>query len=213
MMTGWRACLAGPAVAGASLVFLLGVPGTALSVPRDAGAFVATDRSVAEMIDRILAGKLLRQVCRRTATPLPTPPSRGPVPPSAPAPPSPAPPTRNTPPPPREPTTTPPPAPPTRNTPPPPRAAAPPPPILRTPPEPAPKQTQPRTPTPTRTPTSTPVQAPSAPKSPAPPHINAESARPGTGTSLIGRMLLFIAPAVLAAAALRPRAGSGYRSA
>ncbi|WP_146057281.1 hypothetical protein, partial [Streptomyces sp. SM14] len=41
---------------------------------------------------------------------------------------------------------------------------------------------------------------------PDPPTAGAE---PRQGGSLVGRTLLFLAPAVLAAAALRPRAGGG----
>ncbi|UGY94650.1 hypothetical protein [Streptomyces gobiensis] len=42
----------------------------------------------------------------------------------------------------------------------------------------------------------------------APLRAGPHRSQPDTGTSMVGRMLLLVAPAVLAAAALRPRSGS-----
>lgn len=128
---------------------------------------------------------------RPTAPPPPDPPPQ-PDPPHTPAPP------------PAEPWS-PPPAPPSAGAPPAPRAAAPPPPrpvaARPTPSDP------PRTPPPTRP----------EPRDPAPEPVTARAVAPhreaDSGLPMVTRTLLIVAPAVLAAAALRPRGQSGRAAA
>lgn len=107
---------------------------------------------------------------------------------------------------------TPPPDPPTPPQPPP---ARPPVPAPAPAPEPAEPPAPPPPPAapPTRTPERPPTPAPVPEALPTPVHHGPQLKRPDGGLSLTGRMLLVVAPTVLAAAALRPRSRSGSHSA
>ncbi|WP_431782727.1 hypothetical protein [Streptomyces chumphonensis] len=146
--------------------------------PLDSCAFAGGDRSVRDLMERARAGESIESLCRSV---------RPPAPPAEPPPPPPVP--------------EPPPAPPPPPPPPPPPAAPEPPPAP--PPAPAPA------PAPAPEAITTPPAAPEPEQQlVAPPYASAARELPEPSLSTTSRMLLIVAPAVLAAAALRPRSGT-----